>query len=125
MVGDPGGGTVEEFFAGRPGAEAVYQAVRALVAACGPCAVRVGRSQVALRRRRGFAYLWLPGRWLAHPAGEVVLSIALPRELASPRFKEVAHPAPRVWMHHLEVHHPADLDGEVAGWLEEAYRSAG
>jgi hypothetical protein len=120
-----GEAAVAGFFAGLAGAAAVYEVVRSLTAACGPFEVRVGRSQVALRRRRGFAYIWLPGRWLAHPASEVVLSIALPRELASPRFKQVAHPAPRVWMHHLEVHHPADLDGAVAGWFEEAYRSAG
>lgn len=85
----------------------------------------MSRSQVVLRRRRGFAYVWLPGRWLAHPAAEVVLSIALPRHEASPRFKQVAHAAPRVWMHHLEVHAAADVDAEVAGWLEEAYRAAG
>jgi hypothetical protein len=103
----------------------VYEKVRSLAATLGPVDERVSRSQVALRRRRGFALIWLPGRWLAHPDAEVVLSIALPRHEASPRFKEVAHPAPRVWMHHLEIHSVADIDAEVFGWLEEAYRAAG
>jgi hypothetical protein len=56
--------------------------------------VRTSRSQVAFRRRRGFAVLWRPGRYLAHPGAEVVLSILLERRVASPRWKEVVQPAP-------------------------------
>ena len=82
--------------------------------------MRVSKSQVALRARRGFAYLWLPGRWLRNPAADLVVSIALDRRIESPRFKEVAHPARDVWMHHLEVQEPGDVDDEVAGWLREA-----
>jgi hypothetical protein len=29
-----------------------------------------------------------------------------------------------MWMHHLEVRSEADLDGEVNGWLAEAYSQA-
>ena len=114
----------EEFFAGHPDAMAVYLHVLSLTGELGPVEVRVSRSQVAFRRRTGFAYLWLPGRWLSHPSAEVVLSIALARPDGSARFKQVAHPAPKVWMHHLEVHSVADLDAEVARWLREAYERA-
>jgi hypothetical protein len=55
----------------------------------------------------------------------VVLSLALGRHDSSPRWKQVAHPARDVWMHHLEVHAPDDLDGEVLAWLREAYDHAG
>ena len=55
----------------------------------------------------------------------LVLSVALDRELTSPRFKEVAHPAPRIWQHHLEVSDVADVDEEVRGWLRTAYDAAG
>lgn len=54
-----------------------------------------------------------------------MLSIALRGHDPSPRFKQVAHPAERVWMHHLEVQSVADLDTEVGAWLREAYESAG
>ena len=54
-----------------------------------------------------------------------MLSIALDRPLGSERFKEVAHPAASVWMHHLEVHAPEDLDDEVQGWLRDAALAAG
>jgi hypothetical protein len=50
----------------------------------------------------------------------VVLSIVLGRHDTSDRWKEVVHPAPAHWMHHLEVHELGDIDGEVAGWLLEA-----
>ena len=46
-------------------------------------------------------------------------------EQASGRFKEVAHPATRVWMHHLEVHEVGEIDDEVRGWLAEAAIGAG
>ena len=91
----------------------------------GPIEVRVSRSQVAFWRKRGFAYLWMPGQYLKHPGAEVVLSIALGRLDGSDRFKEVAHPTPRHWIHHLEIRDLADLDDEVAGWLHEAAARAG
>lgn len=86
--------------------------------------IRTSRSQIAFRRRRGFAYLWLPGRYLARPGADVVLAVVLDRRDESPRWKEVAHPAPTHWMHHLEVHDPAEIDEQVAGWLWEAYARA-
>jgi hypothetical protein len=115
----------EEFFAGHGHSLELYRRVSTMVHAIGPAEERVTRSQLAFRRRRGFAYLWLPGRWLRKPRAELVLSIALPRAMPSPRWKEVAHPAPGTWMHHLELFTPEDLDAEVAGWLSAAYDAAG
>lgn len=105
---------------------AALHRVRAVLAETVPDVTeRTTRSQVAFRRRRGFAYLWRPGQYLRHPAAEVVLSLAFREELPSPRFKEVVHPAPTTWMHHLELHAVADLDDEVAGWLRRAAEEAG
>jgi len=115
----------EEFFAGHPDALHVYDTVRAAAERLGPVEVRVTRSQVALRRRRGFAYLWLPGRWLRNPSAEVVLSLALDHRVPSARFKQVVRPSPRTRVHHLEVRDVADIDDEVSGWLSDAYRGAG
>jgi hypothetical protein len=116
---------VEQFFAGHPVALAVHDRVQSVLDTAGGCTVRVSRSQVAFRRRRGFAYLWLPGQYLTRPAAEVVLTIALDRCDPSPRWKEVVHPAGARWIHHLEVHGPADVDDEVAGWLRESAALAG
>ncbi|GAA0250753.1 hypothetical protein GCM10010492_58740 [Saccharothrix mutabilis subsp. mutabilis] len=118
-------GTTDEYFAGHPFAADVFERVRRVVAGFGEAEVRVSRSQVALRRRRGFAYVWLPGKYLAKPAAEVVVSFALGRRDPSPRFKEVVQPAAGQWMHHLEVRDPAEVDDEVRRWLREAYDRAG
>ena len=114
----------ESFFAGHPLALAVFRRVYDVARDNGPVGLRVSRSQVALRRRRGFAYLWLPGQYLHHPDAEVVLSIALGREVPSPRFKATAHPSPSQWMHHLEVQDTRDIDDEVTAWLKEAAERA-
>jgi hypothetical protein len=110
----------EEYFAGHPFALAVFQAVRGMLDELGGIRVRTTTSQVAFHRRRGFAYLWLPGRYLARPDAEVVLSIALGRHDRSERFKEVVHPTPKHWMHHLEVRDLSDIDDQVKAWLREA-----
>ena len=118
----------EDLFAGYPDALAVVDRVRSLLApdpGIAPVEIRTTRSQVAFRHRRGFAWLWLPGRWLRHPGAEVVLSIGLPRHDASARWKQVVEPRPGRWMHHLELRDVEDLDAEVAGWLAEAWAAAG
>jgi hypothetical protein len=116
--------TPEAFFAGHEDGLAVYRAVAEAVAALGECDVRVSRSQIAFRRRRGFAYVWRPGQYVASDV-PAVLSVALDHPVESDRFKQVAHPAAAVWMHHLEVRRPAEVDAEVSGWLREAWGSAG
>jgi hypothetical protein len=116
--------TPEEVFSGSPRGLELFRAVEAMLAAPTPPAVRATTSQVAFRARRGFAYLWWPGRYLDSDV-PAVLSIALPRRIESARFKEVAHPSPGVWMHHLELHAVDELDGEVLDWLREARQAAG
>lgn len=119
--------TPEELFAGHPLGLELYRAVAdAITAVAGgeTVEVRPTLSQVAFRRGRGFAYVWRPGQYLPSDV-PAVLSIALPRKLASRRIKQVAHPSNRVWMHHLELHQVADVDEEVRGWLRDAFAAAG
>jgi Domain of unknown function (DUF5655) len=118
----------EDLFSEHAAALAVLEKVRSTLgsmADIGPIQTRTTKSQVAFRRKRGFAYLWRPGQYLARPGAEIVLSIALGRRDGSPRFKEVVHPAPARWMYHLELDRPADVDDEVVGWLREAALDAG
>ncbi len=115
---------VEAYFAASPLGRQVYDAVAALVDEMGPATVRVSRSQVAFRRRRGFCWIWLPGRYLSHPGAEVVLSCALGRQDPDPRWKEVVQVGGGRWMHHLEMRASDDIDRQVAAWLAEAYQQA-
>ena len=86
--------------------------------------IRTSKSQVAFRRRRGFAFVWRPGQWnVAGP--EAVLSIATPWQIDSNRFRDVVHPAPNTWMHHLGLTTLDDVDAEVLTWLQSAAEAAG
>ncbi|MFQ6171831.1 DUF5655 domain-containing protein [Oryzobacter sp. R7] len=114
----------EALFRGFPQSLAIHRRVEQVVASIGPASVRVSRSQAAFRRRTGFAFVWRPGQYVGSDV-PAVLSIALGREVACDRFKEVAHPSPHVWMHHLELHTVDEVDDEVRSWLVEAYARAG
>lgn len=120
MSGTPS--TPEAVFAASPTGLTIYHRLLEVLADL-DVDVRATRSQVALRHRTGFAYLWYPGRYLRSEV-PAVLSLALPERLESPRFKQVGMPSPEVWMHHLELSGPDDLDAEVIGWLRAAYDAA-
>lgn len=115
--------TATELFAGHPETLRIYRAVTRALAPLEDVEEVVSRSQIAFRRHRTFAYLWRPGQYLRSEV-PAVLSVALDERLTSPRFKEVAHPSPRVWMHHLELSDPAQVDQEVHEWLSQAWRQA-
>jgi hypothetical protein len=93
------------------------------VTAIGEVSVKVTKSQVAFRHRRGFAYVWRPGQYVDSRV-PAVLSIALSHEVASDRIKSLVHPSNNVWMHHIELKDVSQIDDQVRGWLEEAYASA-
>ncbi len=95
-----------ELLDGHQVAASVYERVRSCLASFGPFEVRTSKSQIAFRRKHGFAYLWLPGQYLMHPDAEVV------------------HPSARHWMHHLELRGPDEIDDEVVEWLREAVERA-
>jgi transposase InsO family protein len=114
----------EDYLDGHAIARSVYERVRRRLSELGPFETRTSKSQIAFRRRRGFAYLWLPGQYLRGPHADVVLSIALDRHDPSPRFKEVVQPTPGRWMHHLELGSADQVDAEVVEWLEEAASQA-
>ena len=116
------GRAVDELFPHEAG-RAVLRAVADAVAAIGANEVRVSRSRVAFRRRRGFAYVWRPGRYV-HSDVPAALSLALPVELHDALFEQVVHPSGSVWMHHLELGTPADVDDQVRTWLPQAFDAA-
>jgi hypothetical protein len=122
---EPGPLSVGQFFAGVPLGAEVYDALVHVVDDLGPATVRVSKSQVALRRRTGFCWVWQPGMYLRHPGAQVVISVALDRQDTSPRWKEVVRVGGGRWMHHLEVHALTEVDDEVATWVAAAYALAG
>jgi hypothetical protein len=116
--------TVDEFFEGHDLSRAIYEAVLREVQALGPLEMRASKSQIAFRRGRGFAWVWLPEMYLRRKAAPLVLSLAFGQRDLSPRWKEVVEPRPGRFMHHLELYTPADVDEEVSAWLRAAWEDA-
>lgn len=117
--------TLDDFFAGRGDSRLIFEAVRGAIDAVGPSEIRVTKSQVAFRRRRAFAWAWMPGQYLRGRPAPLVLTVALRRQDSSPRWKEIVEPRPGRFTHHLELCSAADIDDEVGGWLREAWSDAG
>ena len=107
------------FFAGRPLELELYQALaQALRAAFPQAAVTVRRSQISFSGRHLFARASHPRR--KREQG-LVVSFGLNRRAESPRIAQAAEPYPGRWTHHVIITRPEDLDGELLGWLEEAW----
>jgi hypothetical protein len=113
----------EEFFVSDKKAVSIYRALAQSLVGLEGVEVVPSKSQVAFRARRGFAYAWAPKDYLKSDV-PVVVSIALREELRSPRFKEVAHPSPSTWMHHVELRMVKDVDRELVAWIRRAYEEA-
>ena len=113
--------TVEKFFANQPEGRLIFEAVLRAVQEIGPAELRVSKSQVAFRRNRTFALVWMPEQYLRRKAAPLVLTIPFRRRDNSPRWKEIVEPAPGRFTHHLELYSPDEVDEEVKGWLLAAW----
>jgi len=113
----------DEFFEPDKKAVSIYRALARSVVGLEGVEVVASKSQVAFRARRGFAYAWAPSQYVKSDV-PVVVSIALGEELSSRRFKEIAHPSPSTWMHHLELRRMEDIDRELIEWIKRAYEEA-
>jgi hypothetical protein len=95
-----------------------------VVEGLGTADIRVSKSQIAFRRKRNFALVWMPEQYLKWKAAPLVLTVLLPWRDESPRWKQVVEPYPGRFTHHLELYETADIDEEVVGWLREAWEGA-
>jgi len=116
---------IEAFFHGYEHSRQIFDALAQAIQGLQPTTITVSKSQVAFRRRRPYAWAWIPGKYLRGEHAPLVLTLALRRRDPSPRWKEVVEPRPGRFTHHLELHSPGDLDGEVLDWMHEAWSEAG
>jgi Domain of unknown function (DUF5655) len=109
-------GDLDRHFAGTdPQVRATFGAVLAAVAAVGPVEVLPEKTRIALHVRMSFAAFMPRRHWLN---GHLVLA----RRIVSPRFVRVDALSPRNVVHAFRLTAPAEVDGEFAGWLAEAYQ---
>jgi hypothetical protein len=116
--------TLDEFFVGQDESRGIFDALRGAVDTLGPAQLAVTKSQIAFRRRRAFAWAWMPGMYLRGVHVPLVLTLSLRRQDSSPRWKQVVEPVPGRFTHHLELRSAADIDDEVRIWLQEAWAAA-
>lgn len=116
---------VNAFFDGYPEARSLFNAILTLVNRYGEVELKVTKSQVAFQRKRAFAWVWVPEKYLHGKVAPLVLSISLEPCDPSTRWKEIVEPAPGRFMHHLELYAVTDIDEEVGSWLRRAWELAG
>ena len=116
----------EDFFRAHPQELPLYVAVRERVFAAFPgTRVVVYKTQIAFRDQRNYCWAWLPVRRVrGRPEVYIVVTFVLAERLASPRIVEAVNPRPGRWTHHVVVQAPAEVDGELLGWISAAHQLA-
>lgn len=117
--------TLDDFFSGQSASRELFEAVRQAVDAAGPAEIRVTKSQVAFWRRKAFAWVWMPEKYLGRKAAPLVLTLGFRSRDPSPRWKSIIEPARGCFTHHLELYSAADIDEEVRRWLRQTWEAAG
>jgi hypothetical protein len=115
---------VEAFFEGHAKSRQMYESVVRQIATIGKATIRVSKSQIAFRRKRNFAAIWRPGKYLTGHVAPLVLTISFSYRNSSPRWKQIAQVAPNRFTHHLELFKTSDVDAQVQRWLQEAWDAA-
>ena len=88
--------------------------------------MHVSKSQIAFRRKRAFAWAWIPSQYLKRPGlAPLVLTFSFTYPDPSHRWKEVVEASPGKFTHHLELWQPGDLDAQVEAWLRKDWLEAG
>ncbi len=114
------------FFNAHPALLPLYEALREKILTAWPqVSIKIAKTQISFRNRYIFAMVSLPARrrrsW---PEGYLLLSFGLGCRLDSPRIAQAVEPYPHRWTHHVLLTEPSQLDGELMGWVAEAYRFA-
>ncbi|WP_332759485.1 DUF1905 domain-containing protein [Pseudarthrobacter sp.] len=107
--------TLDEPFRGRPDSiHRLFEVVRRTVEAIGPVTLVPYRDRVAFMVRVRFAGVKPANKWLD-------VEFWLTRRVESPRFRRIETLSPYTHLYTVRVTEPSDVDGELAGWLREAY----
>lgn len=102
----------------------LYEAFEGKVLALGDdVKVKVQKTQITFSNRRGFAFVsFLPVRRAKdRPGTYITVTFGLDHRVDSPRIDAAVEPYPMRWTHHVLVASPEELDGELMGWVRDAY----
>jgi hypothetical protein len=107
--------SLEHHFTGKPEhIRAIYDAFVQAIGQIGEVRVLPEKTRIAFQVRMSFAQLTPRTRWVD---GHVVLA----RRLEHPGFRTIQTISPRSHVHMFRFTSAAQIDGDVAAWLREAY----
>ena len=115
------------FFEQQPDALPLYEAFCGAVLDLSPeTQIKVHKTQISFYNRHLFACAsFLRVRKKKElPAPYLVITLGMPRPLASPRAAAVTEPYPGRWTAHIVIGEKEEVDEELLGWLAEAYAFA-
>jgi hypothetical protein len=116
--------TLDEFFSGFDESRRIFDTLQDVISVLGPAKVRVTKSQIAFRRNKAFAWVWVPDRYLGGGHAALVLTMSFAERNNSQRWKQIVEPAPGRFTHHLELCAESEIDDQVRSWLQEAWEAA-
>lgn len=117
--------SISDFFQDRSDSRRLFNAILREVDQLGDATIRVSRSQIAFRRKRNFASVWIPGQYLkSRFTAPLVLTLSFSQRDPSSRWKEIVAIGPKRFTHHLELYRESEIDEEVRRWLRTAWESA-
>jgi predicted transport protein len=116
--------TIDDFFGARKESRNLYEAVARQIADIGEVTFHVSKSQIAFKRKRSIAIVWVPGQYLKRNVAPLVLTFSFPKPDPSDRWKEIVQIGPQRFTHHLELYKESDIDAQVEAWLRAAWDAA-
>jgi hypothetical protein len=116
--------TLDEYFDGNEDSRMIFDCLREMIESMGPAEMRVQQSQIAFLRKKAFAYTSLPRQYQRGRGAPLIFSISLRRRDQSARWKKIVPLTSNSFTHYLELFSPKDVDDQVCGWLQEAWRLA-
>lgn len=113
-----------QFFEVMPGALPLYEQLLELVRqTVGPFSIRVQKTQITWSNRYVFACISFakvrPAK--LRPQTYLVVTFGLDHHVESPRIDIATEPYPHRWTHHVLISTPEEINGELIGWVREAY----
>lgn len=117
--------TLEAFWGFHAQSRLIFDVLLDRLERIGPAEFTVMKSQIKFIRKRPFAWVWVPGRYIRGRVAPLVLALSFESRDPSPRWKEIVEPARGRFIHHLELYAVDDVDAEVDEWLRLAWEAAG
>lgn len=114
------------FFDKMPEMLPLYEILREKLEAAYPdMGFKVTKTQISFRNRYVFAMASLPWRSVkGWPKEYLLVSFGLSYRKESSRIAQSVEAYPNRWTHHVLVERAEDIDEELMGWIDEAYRFA-